>query len=50
MAYSVTDENGVAVFKDILISDADGYTLEEVETALKYVVPESQTLRFTGMM
>lgn len=44
MAYSVTDENGVAVFKDILISDADGYTLEEVETALKYVVPESQTL------
>lgn len=42
--YATTDENGVATFSDVLISNADGYTLEEVDTAAKYVVPESQVL------
>lgn len=42
--YAVTDESGVATFKNVLISNADGYTLEEVDTAVKYVVPEAQTI------
>jgi len=42
--YATTDENGVATFSDVLISNADGYTLEEVDTAAKYVIPESQVL------
>ena len=39
--YAVTDSNGIAVFEDILIGD--NYTLEEVDTAERYVVPASQT-------
>ena len=39
--YAVTDSNGVAVFKDILIGE--NYTIEEVDTAVRYVVPEDQT-------
>jgi uncharacterized surface anchored protein len=42
--YAVTNKNGIATFKDILISNKDGYTLEEVDTAEKYVVPESQVV------
>ena len=39
--YAVTDENGVATFTGILIGS--GYTLEEVDTAIRYVIPENQT-------
>lgn len=39
--YAVTDKNGVATFKDVLIGT--GYTLEEVDTPTCYVVPEKQT-------
>ncbi len=41
--YAVTDANGVASFDDILISGTTPYTIEEVDTADRYVVPESQT-------
>lgn len=39
--YAVTDSTGKAHFRDVLIGT--GYTLEEVETAIRYVVPENQT-------
>lgn len=39
--YAVTDENGVATFRDVLIGT--GYTLEEMDTAIRYVVPDSQS-------
>lgn len=35
-----TDAKGVATFKDVLIGS--GYTIEEVNTAVRYVVPENQ--------
>lgn len=38
--YAYTDKNGVALFKDILIGE--NYTVEEVNTAIRYVIPESQ--------
>lgn len=38
--YTVTDKNGIATFNDVLMGN--DYTLEEVDTASKYVVPESQ--------
>ena len=41
--YAVTDANGVATFKDVLISGSEPYTVEEVDTAIRYVVPENQT-------
>ena len=41
--YAVTDKNGVATFKDVLVSGSTPYTLEEVDTAIRYVVPEKQT-------
>ena len=41
--YADTDKNGVATFKDVLISGSTPYTLEEVDTAIRYVVPEKQT-------
>ena len=40
-AFAVTDENGVAEFKDVLIGT--GYVLEEIDTPLRYVVPDKQT-------
>lgn len=40
--YAVTDKNGVAKFKDVLIGT--GYTLEEVDTPTRYVVPDKQTV------
>lgn len=39
--YAVTDNTGKAGFSDVLIGT--GYTLEEVDTAIRYVVPEKQT-------
>ena len=39
--FAVTDENGVAEFKDVLIGT--GYVLEEIDTPLRYVVPDKQT-------
>ena len=39
--YAVTDSTGKAYFKDILIGT--GYTLEEVDTAVRYIVPDSQS-------
>ena len=40
--YATTDANGVATFKDVLISGHESYTLEEVDTAERYIVPEAQ--------
>lgn len=37
----MTDKNGIAKFKNVLIGS--GYTLEEVDTPTRYVVPEKQT-------
>ena len=41
--YAVTDKNGVAKFPNILISGNTPYVVEEVDTAIRYVVPASQT-------
>ena len=40
--YAVTDAAGVAVFENILVGS--GYTLEEVDTATRYVIPDAQTI------
>lgn len=40
--YAVTDRNGIAMFSGILISGSKPYTLEEVDTAIRYVVPKKQ--------
>jgi len=37
--YAITDSKGIAKFENVLISNSQGYTLEEVDTATKYVVP-----------
>jgi hypothetical protein len=42
--YAVTDSTGVATFEDVLIGT--GYTLEEVDTPVRYVVPASQKVCF----
>ena len=42
--YAVTDKKGVATFSNVLISGSTPYTLEEVDTAIRYVVPASQTV------
>lgn len=42
--YAVTDSTGTATFSDILISGDTPYTLEEVETAERYVVPAAQNV------
>lgn len=41
--YAVTDANGKATFKDVLISGTTPYTIEEIDTAVRYVVPADQT-------
>ena len=41
--YAVTDANGVARFENVLISGADPYTVEEIDTATRYIIPASQT-------
>lgn len=40
---AVTDKNGVATFSNVLISGTTPYTIEEVDTAIRYVIPENQT-------
>ena len=40
-SFAVTDENGIAAFKDVPIGT--GYILEEIDTPLRYVVPDKQT-------
>lgn len=40
-AYAVTDSTGRAYFGNILIGS--GYTLEEVDTGIQYVIPDNQT-------
>lgn len=42
--YAVTDENGVARFENVLISGENQYTVEEVDTAIRYVIPDAQTV------
>ena len=39
--YATTDSNGVATFSNILIGS--NYTIQEVNTPIKYVIPENQT-------
>lgn len=39
--YAVVGKDGKAYFKDVLIGT--GYTLEEVNTEIRYVIPEKQT-------
>ncbi len=39
--YAIVGSDGKAYFKDVLIGS--GYVIEEVDTAIRYVVPESQT-------
>ena len=39
--YAVVGKDGKAYFRDVLIGT--GYTLEEVDTAIRYVIPEDQT-------
>lgn len=39
--YAYTDKNGIAMFCGVLIGE--GYTLEEVNTNIRYVVPAKQT-------
>lgn len=41
--YAVTNKNGIATFENVLISGASPYTVEEIETAARYIVPASQT-------
>lgn len=41
--YAVTNKNGIATFENVLISGASPYTVEEIETAVRYIVPASQT-------
>ena len=41
--YAVTNKNGIAKFENVLISGDTPYVVEEVDTAIRYVVPESQT-------
>ena len=39
--YAVTDSSGKAYFRDVLIGT--GYTLEEIDTGIQYVIPPKQT-------
>ena len=40
--YATTNDEGVAVFNDILIGK--NYTLQEVNTPIRYVIPDNQTV------
>lgn len=41
--YAVTDASGVARFENVLISGSEPYVIEEMDTAIRYVVPDDQT-------
>ena len=41
--YAITDKNGLAKFENVLIGGDTPYVVEEVDTAIRYVVPENQT-------
>ncbi len=40
--YAVTNADGIATFKDVLIANHESYTIEEVDTAERYIVPANQ--------
>lgn len=42
--YAVTDHTGKAAFQNVLISGSTPYTLEEMDTDVRYVVPEKQNV------
>lgn len=42
--YATTNEAGIATLENVLIAGQDGYTLEEVDTAARYVIPKDQTI------
>ena len=42
--YAVTDASGVARFDNVLISGGTPYTIEEVDTAIRYVIPDAQNV------
>ena len=42
--YAITDSNGIAKFTNLLISENTPYIVEEVDTAIRYVIPNSQTV------
>ena len=42
--YATTNDAGIATFENVLIAGKDGYTLEEVDTAVRYVIPKDQTV------
>ena len=39
---ATTNASGIATFSNVPISTSSGYTLEEVNTAVKYIVPAKQ--------
>ena len=41
--YATTDADGIAKFENVLVSGDKPYTLEEVDTTDRYVVPQKQT-------
>ncbi len=41
--YAITNAQGVAKFENVLISGGTPYTVEEVDTAIRYVIPAAQT-------
>ncbi|MEE0914369.1 MAG: SpaA isopeptide-forming pilin-related protein [Ruminococcus sp.] len=41
--YATTNADGIAKFENVLVSGDTPYTLEEVDTAERYVVPKKQT-------
>ncbi|MEE1282413.1 MAG: hypothetical protein UHK60_09220, partial [Acutalibacteraceae bacterium] len=41
--YAKTDKKGVATFTDVPISGNTPYTLEEIDTEARYLVPAKQT-------
>lgn len=40
--YAVTNAKGIATFGDVLISGSSPYVVEEVNTAIRYVIPKAQ--------
>lgn len=42
--YAITDASGIATFDNVLISGNTPYTLEEINTSEKYVLPVSQSV------